>query len=67
MNFKLISGLVIICLIAIFIIQNAAIVEIQVLFWTITMSEVLLMFILLAIGILVGWLLKSYFMHRSED
>jgi uncharacterized integral membrane protein len=67
MNFKLISGLVIICLIAIFIIQNAAIVEIQVLFWTITMSEVLLMFILLAIGILVGWLLKSYFMYRSED
>jgi uncharacterized integral membrane protein len=67
MNFKLIAGLVIICLIAILIIQNAAIVEIQVLFWTITMSQVLLMFILLAIGILVGWLLKSHFMHRSED
>jgi len=67
MNIKLIIGLVIICLVAIFIIQNAAVVEIQVLFWTISMSRVLLMFILLAIGIIAGWLLKSYFIRRNED
>jgi uncharacterized integral membrane protein len=67
MKIKLIIGLVIICLVAIFIIQNAAIVEIQVFFWTIAVSRILLMFILLFIGIAVGWLLKSYYALKKED
>jgi uncharacterized integral membrane protein len=67
MNVKLIIGLVIICLVAIFIIQNAAIVEIQVFFWTIAMSSILLMFILLFIGVAVGWLLNSYYTHKKEE
>jgi len=67
MNIKLIIGLIIICLVAIFIIQNAAVVEIQVLFWTIAMSRALLMFILLFIGIATGWLLNSYFARKKEE
>ena len=66
MNYKLITGLILICLIVVFIIQNAAIVEIHIIFWTIAMSRVLLMFILLAAGIIVGWLLNSYSMHRKK-
>jgi uncharacterized integral membrane protein len=67
MNYKLISSLIIICLIVVFIIQNAAMVEIKVFFWTISMSRVLLMFILLAIGILAGWLLNNFTVNRRKD
>jgi uncharacterized integral membrane protein len=66
MNFKLIAGLTIICLIAIFIMQNIAIVEVRVFFWTIAMSLVLLILILLGIGIVAGWLLNGYFTHRKK-
>jgi uncharacterized integral membrane protein len=64
MNYKLIMGLILVCLLVVLIIQNAAIVEIQVFFWTIAMSRVLLMVILLAIGVLLGWLLKTYWLFR---
>ena len=67
MRYKLIAGLAIICLMGIFIIQNSAIVEIRVFFWTIIMSRVLLMFMLLGLGILVGWLLNSYVIHRRKE
>ena len=65
MNYKLIMGLIFICLIVVFIIQNAAIVEIQVFFWTIVMSRALLMVILLCVGVLIGWLLKTYWLSRE--
>ena len=67
MHYKLISVLIMIGLIVIFIVQNAAVVEIHVIFWTIAMSRVLLMFILLAIGVIVGWLLNSYITHSKKE
>ena len=67
MNYRLIASLVIICIIIIFILQNTAVVEINLLFWTIRMSRALLMFILLAVGVIAGWLLNSYFMHRRKN
>ena len=67
MNYNLRISLILICLIVIFIIQIVAVVEINIFFWTIAMSRVLLMFILLAIGIIVGWLLNSYSMHTKKD
>jgi uncharacterized integral membrane protein len=66
MDFKLISGLAIICLIAILIIQNIAIVEIRIFLWTISMSLVLLILILLGLGMVSGWLLNDYFKHRKK-
>jgi uncharacterized integral membrane protein len=66
MNFKLISGLVIICLILVFIIQNITIVEIRLFFWTIEISLVLLILILLGLGMVAGWLLNDYFTYRKK-
>ena len=60
---KLITGLIIVGILAIFFIQNAATVEIRMLFWTITMSRILLMLILMFIGIVAGWLLKHFSDH----
>lgn len=66
MNKKLIISLVLICLILILLIQNAETVEIEVFFWTIAMSRVLFMVILLFVGVLGGWFLKTHFMRRRD-
>ena len=67
MNKRLITSLVLICLVVVLLIQNAEIVEIEIFFWTIAMSRVLLMVILLCIGVLVGWFLKTHFAHREDE
>ena len=67
MHYKLITVLILIGLFVIFIVQNASVVEIHIIFWTIAMSRVLLMFILLAVGIITGWLLHSYVTHINKD
>jgi uncharacterized integral membrane protein len=66
MSKKLIISLVLICLILILLIQNAETVEIEVFFWTIAMSRVLFMVVLLFVGVLGGWFLKTYFRHRRD-
>jgi len=65
MNYKLILILTLAGLAVLFIIQNIAIVEISFLFWTVQMSRALLMFFLVAIGIIIGWFLHSFFNHRT--
>ena len=64
MNAKLIVALALLTLVALFIIQNVAVVEIQFLFWSMQMSRALLMFLVLAAGILIGWFLHAYLRHR---
>ena len=66
MNKRLITSLVLICLVVVLLIQNAEIVEIEIFFWTIAMSRVLLMVILLCVGVLVGWFSKSYITQRRD-
>tara|TARA_R110002094_G_scaffold181661_3_gene159504 strand:- start:1581 stop:1790 length:210 start_codon:yes stop_codon:yes gene_type:complete len=65
MNYKLILMLVLAGLAVLFIIQNVAVVEIQFLFWSIQMSRSLLMFLMLAIGIIIGWFLHSYLKYQK--
>ena len=67
MNIKLVLGLILAGLAVLFIIQNVAVAEIRFLFWTIAMSRSLLMFFILAIGIVLGWLLHSFIMNRQEE
>lgn len=67
MNFKLIIILVLTALAVLFIIQNVAIVEIQFLFWSVQMSRSLLMFLLLAIGMTMGWFLHGYANYRKKS
>jgi len=64
MNFKLITVLVLVGFAVLFIIQNVAVVEVQFLLWSIQVSRALLMFLLLAVGIIVGWFLHSFFNFR---
>ena len=61
MNFKLILSLVMAGMAVLFIIQNVTVVELRFLFWTLSMSRALFMSLILSTGIIMGWLLHSYF------
>lgn len=63
-NIRLVFSLILIGLIVVFSIQNVAEVEVQFLFWSFTTRRAFLIFAVLAIGILVGWVLHS--MHRRS-
>jgi lipopolysaccharide assembly protein A len=65
MNFKLIFSIAISGMAVLFIIQNVTVVDMKFLFWTLSMSRALLMSLILSIGIILGWLLHSYF-KRSK-
>lgn len=66
MNYKLITALVALGLVVIFIYQNAEPVMVKLFFWwSFSMSLSLLLFIVLALGILTGWLMKSFSGHKK--
>lgn len=66
MKYKLVAGIVLICIAVIFIVQNTAVVDIKLFFWTVSMSRILLMLIILIIGIIAGFFLNSYIMHLKN-
>ncbi len=67
MNYKLIVILIIACLVLLFMIQNVAVVEVQFLFWSVRMSRSLLIFFLLAVGIIIGWFLHGVLKKRKGN
>ncbi len=67
MNYKLTISLILIGLAVLFVVQNAAVVDIRLLFWTVSMSRALMIFFLLAIGIIIGWLLRSFAEHKQQE
>ena len=48
-------------MVMIFAVQNAARVEIQLLFWEVAFPRSLLIFMMLLIGIVIGWFARSIF------
>lgn len=54
----LITGVLLI-MVMIFAVQNAAVVEIRLLFWEVAFPRSLLIFMMLLIGIVVGWFARS--------
>lgn len=65
-NAKLLLVLILLGVVILFIIQNVAVVEIQFLFWSMQLSRSLLMFLVLAVGILIGWFLHAFLKHRHK-
>jgi uncharacterized integral membrane protein len=61
MNAKIILGIILAGMAAVFLIQNAASVDMTFLFWTLSMSRALLMFLILSLGFILGWLLHGSF------
>ncbi|HXH64013.1 MAG TPA: LapA family protein [Mariprofundaceae bacterium] len=65
MHSRAILTALLIALPVIFVLQNTQVVEIRFLFWTLSMSRVLIILLLLAIGMLAGWLLHGLFISRK--
>ena len=59
LNYKQITSLVLAALTILFILQNIAVVNINFIFWTFLVSRSVLIFLVLLIGIAIGWLLRS--------
>ena len=66
MHFKLILSLILAGLAVFFVIQNVAVIEVRFLLWGLQMTLSLLIFLLFAGGIVVGWLLHSYWAYRRK-
>ena len=66
MDYRLITGLLLGSLVALFIVQNAAVVEIRLLFWTFAMSRALMILLVFAIGMVLGWLTHGYLARRKR-
>jgi uncharacterized integral membrane protein len=65
-KFKSIVWAVIAALVLIFIIQNVGAVDINLLFWKISMSRSLLILFTIVIGMIAGWFLKGSALHRKR-
>ena len=65
MNFKLILGIILAGMAVIFIVQNVAVVELRFLIWTMSISSALLLFLIFAIGLILGWLLHGYIRNKK--
>lgn len=59
MKWKIILGLVILALFVILLIQNTQIVTFSIYFWKVSISQVILVPIILLVGILLGMLLAK--------
>lgn len=66
MNSRLIVALVLVGFVVLFVVQNVVAVEIHFLFWSLGMSLSLLILLLLATGVVLGWLMHSYVGHRRR-
>lgn len=65
MNIRLYVGVALLVLVIIFVIQNAVAVDIRFLIWKVTMSRSLVILIVLAIGIAVGWISAAHFRKKK--
>lgn len=56
---KLFIGVVLVALVLLFAVQNAATVDIQLLFWSFAFPRSLLLFLVLLVGFVAGWFVRS--------
>jgi len=60
---KLYLGLALLFLIVIFTLQNVEVVTIKFFFWDLSISRAIMIFLVLAIGILLGWAFAEVARH----
>jgi len=63
---KFLLGLIFGILMVIFIFQNIEVVNINFLFWSISVSRALMVFLIFLIGIILGAILKSIALDRKK-
>lgn len=66
MNFRLMVVALLAGATLLFILQNVAAVEIQFLFWSLHISRSLLMFLMISVGMAMGWFMHGYWSHHKK-
>jgi len=67
MDRRLVAALLIALALFVFVAQNTEVVRVDLLFWSVSMSQALLVVLVLAIGMALGWLLHAaYRLHRRR-
>jgi uncharacterized membrane protein YciS (DUF1049 family) len=66
MHAKLFLSLALAGLAVLFVLQNVIVVEVRFLLWGLRMTLSILIFLLFASGLIVGWLLHSYWLYRRN-
>ena len=59
-DLKTLFTIVLVCLVVLFAVQNAAVVEIQFLLWSFAMPRALMVALLLSVGIIIGILVAGH-------
>lgn len=54
-NVKLVASLLLVGLVVIFVVQNAEVLQVNLFFWTVEARRAVVLFVVLAIGVAVGW------------
>jgi putative membrane protein len=66
MSVRAILSLVLLVLVGVFTLQNTEVVTVRFLLWQVSLSRALLIFIVLAIGVMVGWVLAGVGRRRQR-
>jgi lipopolysaccharide assembly protein A len=67
MRLKLILSLGLAGAAVLFVAQNVALIEVRFLFWSLSMTLAVLILLLFASGLIVGWLLHSYWSYGRKS
>lgn len=68
MTYKFLITTFLLVMVMIFAVQNAATVEIRLLFWEVAFPRSLLIFMMLLIGMVIGWFARSIFrISRTKE
>ncbi len=66
MNAKVIVGIVLVVLLVLFLVQNTAVVTYRLLFWTISLSQIVLVPLIAVVGFVVGYMAGSIRRRRKS-
>lgn len=59
MRVKIAIAAVLLVLVTVFAAQNSQVVEIRLLMWTVEISRALLIYLMLVIGMVIGWFMRA--------
>jgi uncharacterized integral membrane protein len=64
---KKITALVLAVLLLVVIVQNSSVAVIRLLFWKVSMSMIVLLFLVTLLGFVIGWLTHHHITEKRKD
>jgi len=67
MKTKQIAIMLLAVLLAVIIVQNSEVAVVRVLFWSVSMSMIILLLLTALAGFVIGWLTRQHMLDRKRD